>query len=550
MKLNHKLILAILLIIILMTLSNVFFIQIDFTNDKRYSLSKTSLNEIKKIDEPLIIDIFLTGNLPKAYLPFRNELDAILNHIKYYNNKIILKYSDPLEYEDSESINEEMLRFGLTPEIVVQKKNGNREESIIFPWLILNYKGKSEKIRLLKKELGNTQNENIYNSMQLLENKIMDGIYRVSLRNKKNIAFLSSHGTTKKIKIADLLKNLKPYYNLSGFNLKNSKVTALQKLNDLMMFDLLIISNASKKFSPSDKYILDQYSLRGGKLIWMINGVAMNKDSLFNESGKSYALPQELNLDDYFFHKGVRIEKTLIQDLYCAPIVLASGYENDVQYIPYPWVYYPIIKPKDSIIGKDTGPILCRYASPIKTIDNKLSKFLLLKSSDFIKTSSFPAVINLKKATSKIEPSTFLQKSKAISYLVEGQDYSLFKNRIKPFKFNGNMEKGKFEMVIISDGNIAENQIDKGIPLSLGYDKWTNNFYSNRAWIVNVIHFLAGNKNYLSTKGKKWNFAFFDISKINKFGSFWKWSLILLPFIIGIFSLFISSRIRNKQLKL
>lgn len=550
MKLNHKLILAILLIIILMTLSNVFFIQIDFTNDKRYSLSKTSLNEIKKIDEPLIIDIFLTGNLPKAYLPFRNELDAILNHIKYYNNKIILKYSDPLEYEDSESINEEMLRFGLTPEIVVQKKNGNREESIIFPWLILNYKGKSEKIRLLKKELGNTQNENIYNSMQLLENKIMDGIYRVSLRNKKNIAFLSSHGTTKKIKIADLLKNLKPYYNLSGFNLKNSKVTALQKLNDLMMFDLLIISNASKKFSPSDKYILDQYSLRGGKLIWMINGVAMNKDSLFNESGKSYALPQELNLDDYFFHKGVRIEKTLIQDLYCAPIVLASGYENNTQYVPYPWVYYPIIKPKDSIIGKDTGPILCRYASPIKTIDNKLSKFLLLKSSDFIKTSSFPAVINLKKATSKIEPSTFLQKSKAISYLVEGQDYSLFRNRIKPFKFNGNMEKGKFEMVIISDGNIAENQIDKGIPLSLGYDKWTNNFYSNRAWIVNVIHFLAGNKNYLSTKGKKWNFAFFDISKINKFGSFWKWSLILLPFIIGIFSLFISNRIRNKQLKL
>ena len=86
-----------------------------------------------------------------------------------------------------------------------------------------------------------------------------------------------------------------------------------------------------------------------------------------------------------------------------------------------------------------------------------------MKSSDFIKTSSFPAVINLKKATSKIEPSTFLQKSKAISYLVEGQDYSLFKNRIKPFKFNGNMEKGKFEMVIISDGNIAENQIDKGI---------------------------------------------------------------------------------------
>ena len=533
-----------------MLLSNTFFIQIDFTNDKRYSLSKSTLNEIKKIDEPLIIDIFLTGNLPKAYLPFRNELDAILNRLKYYNNKIILKYSDPLEYGNSESISEDMLRFGLTPEIVVQNKNGNREENIIFPWLIFNYKGKSEKIALLNKQLGNTQNENIIHSMQLLENKIMDGIYRVNLRNKKNIAFLSSHGTSKKIKIADLLKNLKPYYNLSGFNLKNSKISPLQRLNDLFMFDLLIISNASKKFSPIDKYILDQYSLKGGKLIWMINGVAMNKDSLFNESGKSYALPQELNLEDYFFHKGIRIEKTLIQDLYCAPIVLASGYENNAQYVPYPWVYYPIIKPKDSIIGKDTGPILCQYVSPIRTIDNKLSKFLLLKSSDFIKTSSFPTVISLKQATNKIEPSTFLEKSKAISFLVEGQNYSLFKNRIKPFKFNGNIEKGKFEMVIISDGNIAENQIDKGIPLSLGYDKWTNNLYSNRSWIINVIHFLVGNKNYLSTKGKKWNFAFFDISKINKFGSFWKWTLILSPYIIGIFSLLINNRLRNKQLKL
>ena len=145
MKLNHKILLTILLIIILMYLSNMFFIQIDFTNDKRYSLSKSSLNELKKIDEPLIIDIFLTGNLPKAYLPFRNELDAILNRLKYYNNKIILKYTDPLEYANSESINEDMLKFGLAPEIVVQNKNGNREENIIFPWLIFNYKGKSEK---------------------------------------------------------------------------------------------------------------------------------------------------------------------------------------------------------------------------------------------------------------------------------------------------------------------------------------------------------------------------------------------------------------------
>ena len=264
MKFSHKLVLTISLIIILMYLSNLFFIQIDFTSDKRYSLSKSSLNEIKKINEPITIDVFLTGNLPKAYLPFRNELDVILNRLKYYNNKIVLQYSDPLESGNSKSIIEEMQRFGLTPEIVVQNENGNREESIIFPWAIINYNGKSEKIGLLEKQLGNTQNENIIYSIQLLESKIMDGIYRVRLENKKNIAFLSSHGTTKKIKIADLFNNLKPYYNLLGFDLKNSNVSPLQRLNNLMKFDLLLISNPSEKFSTSDKYILDQYSLQGG----------------------------------------------------------------------------------------------------------------------------------------------------------------------------------------------------------------------------------------------------------------------------------------------
>ena len=550
MKLSYKLLLTTLFIVALMCSSNIFFIQIDFTNDKRYSLSKSSVNEINKIDEPLIIDIFLAGKLPKNYLPFRNELDVILNRSKYYNNKIVIQYIDPLEFGDPDSIIEEMHKFGLTPEIVVQNKNGNREENLIFPWAIFNYKGKSEKIGLLKKQLGNTQNENIIHSIQLLENNIMDGIYKVNIRKKKNIAVLNSHGTSKRNKIADLLKNLDPYYNLSAFDLKKSNASPLDRLNDLMMFDLLVISNASKKFSTSDKYILDQYSLQGGKIMWMINGVAINRDSLFNKSGKSYALPQELNLEDYFFHKGVKIEKTLIQDLYCAPIVLASGYENNTQYIPYPWVYYPIIKPKDSIIGKDTGPILCQFASPIKTIENKLSKFLLLKSSDFIKISTFPAVINLEQATNKIKPSTFLQKSKAISYLIQGEEYSLFQNRIKPFKFNGNIEKGIFEMVIIGDGNIAENQIDRGIPLTLGYDKWTNNFYSNKSWIINVIHFLTGNKNYLNTKGKKWNFAFFDIKKIKTIGSYWKLLMIFLPFLIGISTLLISNSYRNKHLKI
>ena len=370
MKLNYKLFLTVSFIVMLMYLSNIFFIQIDITNDKRYSLSKSSLTKLKKIDEPLIIDIFLEGDIPETYIPFRNELDAILNRLKYYNSNIIVKYNDPFQYGKSVSIIEQMKEFGFTPEIVVQNKNGNRKENIIFPWAIFSYKAKSHKVELLQKQLGDNQNMKVIRSMQLLENKIMDGVFRVSINEKKNIAVLSSNGTSKNIKIADLLRNIKPYYNLSAFNFKNSKVSSIQSLDSLKKFDLLIVSNASEKFTQNEKYILDQFNLNGGRLLWMINGVAIDRDSLFNKSGKSYLLPQDLNLEDYFFNYGVKIKKTLIQDIYCAPIVVASGNNDKTQYIPYPWVYYPIIKPEETIIGKDTAPIICRFASPIEAIDN------------------------------------------------------------------------------------------------------------------------------------------------------------------------------------
>ena len=550
MKLNSKLFLTVSSIDILMSLSNIFFIQIDITNDKRYSLSKSTLTKLKKIDEPLIIDIFLEGDIPETYMPFRNELDAILNRLKYYNSNIVLKYNDPFQYGRSVSIIEQMKEFGFTPEIVIQNKNGNRNENIIFPWAIFSYKGKVQKVELLQKQLGDNENMKIIRSIQLLENKIMDGIFRVSINEKKNIAVLSSHGTSKNIKIADLLKSIKPYYNLSAFNFKNPEISPIQSLDSLKKFNLLIISNASKKFTQSEKYILDQYNLNGGRLLWMINGVAIDRDSLFNKSGKSYLLPNDLNLEDYFFNYGIKIKKTLIQDIYCAPIVVASGNNDKTQYIPYPWVYYPIIKPEETIIGKDTAPIICRFASPIEAIDNMLSKSLLLKSSNFIKTSAFPEEISLEQATKKITPSAFKQKSKAIGYLVQGENNSLFKNRIKPFKTNTNIEKGNIELVVISDGNLAENQIDKGSPLTLGYDKWTNNFYANRSWIINVIHSLVGNRDYQVTKGKKWNFAFFDAQKTKKNSQVWKWTLISLPILIGIISLWVASKIRSKHLKL
>ena len=526
---------VLLLVVALMRLSNALFLQYDLTFDKRYSLSENTLSQLKTLEEPLRIDVFLEGDLPTPYLRFRTALDALLDQLQYHNDNLIIQYNDPFELGSSDTVVQEMQRYGMQPEIVFENKDGNRKESLIFPWLIVNYGERSERVPLVQKQLGDTENEKIIRSLQQLEYHIMDGIYKVSLEEKKNLAVLTSHQTSENRKLADLLQNVKPYYNLAAFDLKNPEVTPQQSLENLNRFKLLLISNPREAFTQTEKYILDQYGLQGGKLLWMVNGMGIDRDSLFNTSGKTYGLPQELNLDDYFFHKGLRIQKTLIQDLYCAPMVLAKGSENNAQYVPYPWVYYPLSEPEYTLIGKDLGPVWGRFASPLDTLANSLTKTLLLQTSDFTKTPSVPTLIQLEDAAQKIKPSDFDEAAKALGYLVQGTQNSLFKNRIKPFTLKQPLETGSTEMVLFGDGNIAENQTEKGAPLALGYDKWTNNFYANRGLLLNTIHFLTDNKDRLALREKSWKVAVLDAQKMGENAAFWKGFLLVIPLLLSVF---------------
>ena len=249
MRYFKKPFLLLLILILIVGLSRNFFLQIDLTYDKRNSLSKSTLTQIKELKDPLRIDVFLSGDLPSTYLRFRNEIDALLSHLKYHNNNILINYYDPFKLREPGDVVKEMQKYGMQPEIVFENINGNRKESFIYPWLIINYGNRSELVQLLQKQLGDTENEKIIRSVKQLEYQIMDGIHKVRLKEKKSIAVLSSHKTSENIKITDLLQNLKPYYNLAAFNLKNSELSSKESLKNLNRFDLLIISNAKKPFS-------------------------------------------------------------------------------------------------------------------------------------------------------------------------------------------------------------------------------------------------------------------------------------------------------------
>jgi gliding-associated putative ABC transporter substrate-binding component GldG len=548
LKLLKKPILFLALCFSLMALSLQFGVRLDLTLDKRYSLSENSIKQLQQLKEPIRIDLFLDGELPGLYRELRNELDVFLIQLEHYSDKLIVQYNDPFEIGSTEQVIQEMQRYGMNPEIVVENKDGQRSESIVFPWMIINYGEASERVPLLQKQLGDTESDKIARSLQQMEYLIMDGIYKVSLKEKSNIAVLTSHKTSDQIKIADLLQSLKSYYNLGSFDLKNPGVSSEQSLKNLNRFDVLLVSNPNESFSSSEKYILDQYALQGGGILWLVNGIGIDRDSLFNSAGKAYGFPLELNLDDYFFHQGIRINKELVQDLYCAPIVLAAGEQNNTQYVPYPWPFYPLPTPESTLIGQDIGPVLTQFISPIDLIDNNLKKISLLQSSKFTKSSGVPTLVSFEQATQKIKPSRYNESSKNLGVLIEGEQSSLYTNRVKPFKLAEHLPKGSIKMVVFGDGNLAENQIDKGTPLQLGYDKWTNNFYNNKSLLLNAFHYLSSNPERLMIRQKQWDFAFLDPQKIETRGFLWKIMMLFIPVLISLIFGWLSQRGRSKQI--
>lgn len=536
--------------LVLVYLSNSFGVQIDLTKDHRYSLSESTVTKLESIKEPIRLDVFLSGELPGPYIRFRNELGTFLDQLQNHSDQFIISYNDPFEIGTTDQVIKEMQGYGMTPEIVVENKDGMRNEILIFPWIIINSGERSERIPLLKKQLGDTENEKLVRSLEQLEYQIMDGIHKIMLRAKQNLAVLTSHDTSEDIKLADLLQNLSPYYNLASFNLKEEELSPQQSLDNLNRFDALFISNPKEAFSQTEKYILDQHALSGGKQFWLLDGISIDRDSLFNIQGKAYGFPRELNLDDYFFHFGVRLRKELIQDLYSAPIVLASGSEEKSQYIPYPWPFYPLSKPEnDNSIGENLGPVLTQFVSPLDTLSNPLQKKILLKTSDFTRTLPVPAIVNLEQAAQKIQPSQYDESSKILGILIEGKSNSLFSNRIKPIHLKDAKEEGNINLILFGDGNLAENQTDKGLPLSLGYDKWTNNFYSNKDLIMNCIHFLTGNEDRLSLRKKNWKVAFLDEEKSIQKALFWKLCMLLIPLLLGVGIGVLNQVMRSKQLR-
>ena len=436
-KIKSLLILLVILIAANFLASEVYY-RFDLTQDQRYSLSPAAKKIVADVKQPIIFDIFLEGSFPSEFRRLQSETRQMLEEFSAYNRNIKFNFVDPLEEGgDANAIAEEFYKMGMTPARLNVQENGKNSESIIFPWAIANYGDKTVKIPLLKNQIGASDEERVNASVQQLEYSLADGLSKLIYPREKKIAVMRGNGELPDSQIADFVKTIQEYYFMAPFTLDSAAINPQRTLEDLKDYDLILEPKPTQPYSENEKYVLDQYLMNGGKILWLAEVTNMETDSLFNERATAIALPRNLNLGDYFFSYGVRINPEIVNDLYSAPIVLASGSGQNTRFNPYPWFYSPLTSsPNEHPIINNIEAVKYEYANPIDTLANNIRKTILLSSSPKTKLEGVPAQISLNMVGQKPDINSYNSGEQPLAVLLEGQFKSVYKNRVKPFELS------------------------------------------------------------------------------------------------------------------
>ncbi len=536
---NLKALFTVILVLVLLNLASTrLFVRADLTQDKRFTLSKTSKDIVDAVNQPLYIDVFLKGNFPGEFKRLQTETSQLLEELKAQNPNIIFQFVDPLENPDErEAVMQSFMERGLTPVNITLDDKGKQTQEVVFPWAIATYGDKSIKVPLLKNMMGASTEEKVVSSVQHLEYAFANAINTISTAKQKKIAIVKGNGELHDILIADFVRQIRENYYIGPFTLDSVGHKAKETLAELKKYDLAIIAKPTERFTDQEKQVLDQYVVGGGKTLWLVDQVNIEMDSLYNERGMTLAMPRDLNLNDMFFKYGIRINPDMVMDIMATPIALATGNEGSAsQYTQYPWFYSPMIYPEGEhpIISNLDG-IKFEFASGIELLKNDIKKTVLLRSSPYSKVVGTPVEVDLSMVQDRPDKSEFQNKGQIpVAVLLEGSFKSVFDNRVLPFDDSTFSGSGKdTKMIVVSDGDIIKNQLDKNFqPMELGYDKWTGNLYANKEFLLNCVNFLLDDNGLINIRSKQVNLPLLDKEKVYQNYSMTQMLTVALPIVV------------------
>ncbi len=552
-----KLLVASLLAVIAVNIvSSLFFHRFDLTEEKRYTLTASTKKLLQHIEQPISIEVFLEGkDLPAGIKVLRNETRELLQEFRTLSHgRVTYKFVDINAIKDQkkrEDFQMELVKKGLRPTNLEVKSESGFTEKLVFPGAIVSANGREIPVQILENQFSVGAQGSLNNSISFLEYKVANSIQKIVKQHPAKIAFLQGHGESGIQQLEGFLEALAA----QSFQLDKVELDKDKLLNN--QIDILIIAKPQTAFNDYEKFLIDQYIMHGGKPLWMLDNTICDLDS-FKLAPSIVAVPRELNVDDLLFRYGVRMEHNLVLDLYCNQIPIIESIGGNPQPKLFPWVFYPMaINKNNHPIVKNLDPVALKFCSSIDTLNNPdVRKTILLSSSMYARVQQTPFPIFLEGAKQKPDPGLFNQKDIPLAVLLEGNFTSLYRNQFTAdFQQLLDIQKVDFQpkslankMIVIGDGDVANVERDtKGVPLALGYDKYSRKLFANKDFLLNCVEYLVDDNNLIDARNREVKMRLLDKAKLLNQKGFWQVATFGVPLLLMlVFGVAYNSRRKTK----
>jgi ABC-2 type transport system permease protein len=535
-----QLVLVLFVIVVINVLSQYAFTRIDFTKEKRYSLSQISINILQNLKKPVKVTVYLEGEFPSGFKRLRNATKDLLSDYKAYaGTNLTFEFIDPAEGknpEEQQAFFDELSQIGIEPTNLSVNTESGLTQKVIFPAAMVAVEGKEIPVKLLQTRIGLSPEEVLNNSIQNLEYAFSLAIKKANSGGKPRVGFTEGHGELSDLQLQDAMKSLADGYEAGRINLSEITFAGLDKLK------VMVIAKPATAFTELEKYKIDQFLMRGGKIIWSIDQVSADLDSMRRTAGgEQLAFQNKLNIDDQLFTYGIRINYDLIGDMNCGQIpvnVGAVGDQPQIQMVP--WLFYPIIMPVSTHpLVKNLDGIKTEFVNTIDTIATKdVRKTNILTTSPYNRELQAPTIISLNMIEETPDPKLFQSEPKAVGVLLEGFFKSNFLNRAIPDGVTAAEEtvsKSKLtKMLVFSDGDVFKNQISEkdGSIFPLGYDRYSQQSFGNKNFLLNAVDYLTDDSGLITLRSKEIKLRLLDKGKLVEQKTTWQLINMIIPLIM------------------
>jgi ABC-2 type transport system permease protein len=515
-----SLVVTLILVVLINIISSFVFTRIDLTEDKRFTLSPSTISLVKNLKDVVYIRVYLEGDFPPAFARLKNATREMLDELRAHSNgNIEYEFINPSASTDQARRNQvyqQLAEKGILPTQLQSKNKEGNTEQIIFPGAMISYLGDEMPLMLLQDLLGSTPEQMLNHSIQGLEYGFGNAIRKLSVRYPQMIAFIEGHGEASPENLADITRELRTFYHVERKAIDG-------KLESLNGYLAIIIAAPLEVFSEKDKFIIDQYIMRGGKVLWLVDGARADMDSLQN-APETIALSNDINLDDMLFRYGARINHDLVLDIQAAPIPVVTGYVgNRPQQSLMPWYYFPLIVPtsKHPVVN-NLNAIKFDFVSSIDLVgSDRVRKTPLLTTSKYSRVFLTPARISLDLIRKEPDLDQYNQPERIVAVLLEGNFDSNFKNRIPSViatdtLINFRDRSDSTRMIVVSDGDVIKNRLRRGQVIPLGEDRFTGQVYGNKSFIMNCIDYLCDDSGFMEVRSKELKLRILDKNKVNE----------------------------------